>query len=292
MEHIDYPFVNDNVSSSTTTMQWVAATVMNNNWEMRVTCLANGIPQPPANLRIWVSSAITQDASTPMLHYISNTSLGLQVIIHFLGPVAQDLLHIVQLLAPDITQRYGLGHAAPKSSQEINNDFFPEQAHAVHYTQVGNNYWESEIAYTVWHGGYGDKSDNDAGRVAVVEAWGYFIGNTFNANKYDVLRPAISFSERQQLENQIPDDNISENFATNSSRGWIPFGMLHDMTDNGENFGFTGVNDNVNTYSIQQIFRGYQPDASTIQMFRNELLNRNGNSQATQIDQLITSYHY
>jgi hypothetical protein len=52
------------------------------------------------------------------------------------------------------------------------------------------------------------------------------------------------------------------------------------------------VVDNVNTYSSQQIFRGLQPNVTTVQGFRQELLNRNNNQQATEVNQLTTSYRY
>jgi len=54
----------------------------------------------------------------------------------------------------------------------------------------------------------------------------------------------------------------------------------------------TNVIDNVNGYSIQGLFSGYQPGVTTIQGLRQEILNRNGNSQTTQVNQLITSYRW
>jgi len=68
--------------------------------------------------------------------------------------------------------------------------------------------------------------------------------------------------------------------------------MLHDMRDNGENVAVTGVNDNVNTYTINQIFRGYQSNITTVQGFKTEVLFRNNNQQAVELGQLVTSYHY
>ena len=47
-----------------------------------------------------------------------------------------------------------------------------------------------------------------AARIAVVESWGFFIGNTFNATKYGGVNNGIRDRERTQLENNIPVDNV------------------------------------------------------------------------------------
>jgi hypothetical protein len=64
-------------------------------------------------------------------------------------------------------------------------------------------------------------------------------------------------------------------------------GLYHDLNDTGEP-AWTGVVDNVNTYSSQQIFRGLQPSVTTVQGFRQELLNRNNNQQATEVNKLTS----
>ena len=140
------------------------------------------------------------------------------------------------------------------------------------------------------HDGYGNKTTSGSGRIAVVESWGFFIGNTFNGLKYSA-RFDISNRERAQLENNIPVDNISVQRWNTGSQGWIPIGLPHDLIDVGEPAS-TGVVDNVSGYSIQGLFNGYQPGVTTVQGLRQEILNRNGNSQAAQVNALVTSYRY
>ena len=161
-----------------------------------------------------------------------------------------------------------------------------------HYQQVGNAYWAAEIAQIISNAittgeAYGNKTTGGSGRIAVVESWGFFIGNTFNETKYRAIGTGLAIvranQDRDELENQIPNDN--------DWRGWIPFGAIHDMRDVGEP-GFTTVIDNVSGYSIQGLFSGYQPGVTTVQGLRQEILNRNGNSQAAQVNQLITSYRW
>ena len=163
--------------------------------------------------------------------------------------------------------------------------------HSQHYSQVGNLYWAQEIIYTVNNGGYGNKTTSGSGRAAVVESWGFFIGNTFNALKYNGPNPNTANRERNQLENNIPVDNVSVQLWNTGSQGWIPIGLPHDLIDVGEPAS-TGVVDNVSGYSIQGLFSGYQPGVTTVQGLRQEILNRNGNSQAAQVNALVTSYRY
>lgn len=298
MENINYLF-NYNANASTNeAMHWVAAHAANSVWDMYRECQVNGLAIPPANLNIWVSSAVTVDASTPMLRRIANPSNVSGAIDIFLAssPVGWPVLslkRIIQSNLPDITLRYGVNNGAnTRRSADINNTFFHELAHSLHYQQVGNSYWGSVIDYILHNRGYGNRTEPDYERIAISEAWGFFIGNTFNEIKYNTTNTAtIAVRMRDQLEFQTPDDNVAFQFSSNSSRGWIPFGMLHDMRDNGEPTG-TGVIDNVNIYTIPQIFRGYQPTVATVQGYRQEVVASNGNLQATEMGQLVTSYRY
>lgn len=297
MENIDYTFNYSSDASSNQAMHWVAAQAMNAVWDMYQHCQANNIPVPPPNLNIWVSSAVTSDAATPMLRYIANTSLVSQGLDMFLASSPSNwsvlaIKHVIQANLPDITLRYGKNNGtAPLSSAEISNNVFHELGHSIHYAQVGNSYWTNEIAYTIAHGGYGDKTDNGAERAAVVEAWGFYIGNTFNATQYTPLNFNIAQSQRNQLESQTPVDNVSVQLFTNSSLGWIPFGMLHDMTDNGVE-PIPTVVDNVNAFTTAQVFSGLQPGVTTVQGYKVEVLSRNYNLQANELNQLVNSYHY
>jgi hypothetical protein len=303
MENITFNFDYNANASTMGAMHWVAAQTMNAVWEMNERCQTAGIPNPPSNLNVWVSSAVTSDASTPMLRYITNTSLVSQGIDAFLvsSPTNWGILaikRIIQAYLPDITLRYGKNDGTqPKSSVEIYNSLFHELAHSVHYGQVGNNYWTNVIAYEVGHGGYGARTSDDAQRIAVTEGWGFYVGNTFNSDRYFGMGSAlIGQQERQQLENQTPDNSVATAFGFDAvtgdgiSRGWIPFGMYHDMTDNGETIG--AVNDNVNAYTMSQVFSGLQPHVVNVQGLRVEVLSRNNNLQSAELNQLVTSYGY
>ncbi len=51
-------------------------------------------------------------------------------------------------------------------------------------------------------------------------------------------------------------------------------------------------NDHVNGYTLAGIFWGYQTNATTVQTLKSNILSNNGNYQATQVNDLVTSYGY
>jgi hypothetical protein len=67
--------------------------------------------------------------------------------------------------------------------------------------------------------------------------------------------------------------------------------MLHDFTDNGEN-PFTGITDNVNSYNINGVFRGLRFTNNTVQEYRQQLLNQNGNLQVNEVNNLVGQYGF
>jgi hypothetical protein len=176
-----------------------------------------------------------------------------------------------------------------RSAANVSGTFFHELAHSIHYGKVGSAYWAAEIAYTVAKGGYGNKNDNGAGRAAVVEAWGFYLGPTFNRTKYNSTSPTIRDREFRTLENQRRDDATPYDIDGAGSLGWIPAGFLHDCTDVGEP-ATTSINDLASSYTMSMLFRGYTNTAIDVQTLRANILVNNGNAQATQINNLVTSY--
>ncbi len=222
----------------------------------------------------------------------------------------------MELNKPDITLRYGGGQAgSTMDSREIYNTMLHEYGHATHYAgllaqnkpsgySIASDYWFQHTKYLRDHEGFGAKTDAGAQRTALIEAWGYFAGNTGNAFKYNngifigiPTANRIVEDEIRQLENAKRDDSrsITTFFdgpgATTYYKGWIPCGLLHDFTDAGED-AFTGINDNVNGYSINGVFKGLRFTNNSVHEYRQQLLFQNGNLQANEVNNLVGQYGY
>ncbi|MCY7293406.1 MAG: hypothetical protein LH615_14600, partial [Ferruginibacter sp.] len=90
--------------------------------------------------------------------------------------------------------------------------------------------------------------------------------------------------------------NAIENFNPNNTgdvQRWIPKGLPYDLSDNRDDFNFgASYHDEVSGYTNQQIFNALQSDVRSILVFRDRLLQQNGNNQSVQVNGLINEYHY
>jgi hypothetical protein len=329
LQNITFTFPRETNPHTETARKWVAAITMNAVWDIDQFNQQNNIAAFP-RLKIWLSSRITSDASAPMLNYVLAPVIGsleaqaeyaivsgildkLLMFVPYAGQALVVLKRVLEMNKPDVTLRYGDGQGQyALESRELYNTMIHEFSHATHYWGLvqeqplggGSQYWWNNAKYTIIHGGYGEKSNNGSERVALVEAWGYFAGNTGNAFKYgngvfagNPTANVIRFDEIRQLENAIVRNTVSITTRfdgpgnTSYYRGWIPCGMLHDFTDNGED-PFTGITDNVNAYNINGVFRGLRFTNNTVQEYRQQLLNQNGNLQANEVNNLVGQYGF
>jgi len=326
---IDFTFPRENNPHSDAARKWVAAATMNAVWDADTWYAQNGVsPFPP--LKIWLSSRVTSDASAPMLNYVLAPGIGspqaigevaivsaiidkLLLYVPVVGQAAVILKRVIELNKPDVTLRYGGGNMGNTIiSREIYNTMMHEFSHATHYWATvqqngsgGSQYWWDNIKYIIANGGYGNKANNGAQRAAVIEAWGFYAGNTGLISKYSTgifqsngNAQFISVSERRQLENQRNNNTVPislPGIGTNAERyeGWIPCGLLHDCIDVGEtNPAASLITDNVSGYTILGVFRPLRFTNTTVQQYRQNLLQQNNNLQATQVNNLVTQYGY
>ncbi len=325
LENITYTFNRSTDPKSQTTRKWAAATMFTARYDMQTYCTQAGIQSPP-KLRVWLSGAVEGSAATPMLNYTISWFTGstrLNLINFAAGkiiniiPVLGTLIYkLVELQRPDMIIRLD-NNGQTIDSRELYGLAFHETAHAIHFAKMYYNegkhasseYWADNIFYTISNGianPYGTKTlTNNQQRTALIEAWAYYTGNTFNSNKYNEVGNAIiRNNEIQQIERQIPvndiDVNITTAFNRTETRGWIPYGLMHDVTDvfdetdnitNPNNAADFGV-DNVNTYSMQRVLQSLTNNTVTLNTFRLNLLNTNGQSQATDVNNLVRRYGY
>lgn len=290
MQNLQYTFAYQASDETQGAVAWTAATLFNSIDDMYSYCAANNIPTPPGGINIALFNTFTSSASTPMLRRIAETSLISNTLNMLLPATASTIKVILQRQLPDITCRFDR-NSQTRPTDELNNTFFHELGHTVHYNQVGNNYWTSYVGYIISasingrRSIYGRKTDNGAGLIAISEAWGNYIGNTFTARKFTGIQQGIADDNIRELEDQRPNNDPDDD------DGWIVYGMFHDMTDNVE-LGPTGVADNVNSYTTPQLFQALQADVKSVREYQQRVVQQNSGRQAPQVEQLVTSYRW
>jgi hypothetical protein len=326
MNNIQYTFATtgNGTSDRQSEKVWAAATAMNALMDTYEFNRENGINAPP-HLNIWLCRGFLRWAAAPMLNYTLNTAYGstpaaagwemLDYALFKFGAVGTFfgvLKKAFDLNKPDITFRYN-GYGPELSSVEFYTTFMHEFSHAAHYWGMyeqngaaGSQYWVNESQYTVKHGGYGNRNDAGAERAGVIEAWGYFAGEFYLAQKYrrgiytSNLR-AERFAERSILRldnhqfdplNPMPPVVIVEEGTTNERYlGWIPIGFLHDLNDNVE---LTPRHiDNISGYDVNRIFRSLQNLNNTADDLRTSLINnRPSGVRRDDVEGLATQFGY
>lgn len=91
-----------------------------------------------------------------------------------------------------------------------------------------------------------------------------------------------------------PHIDVLENFDPNLSTDpfkWIPKGLMLDLMDNTPNE-VVPVIDNVNGFTVQQLFNALQSDVTTLQQYRLRFIQQNPNNQTAAIANLFAQYHY
>jgi len=165
---------------------WTWATINNAAADYYDMCSKTGISKPPRNLKIWHTSLFGSASSAPMLRRIncgvtfrSSSDWSNFLSNMFVRPISFALMTTFKGALPDIT--IGSGNT---TSATIYQTTCHELAHASHYSQVGNEYWEKYISFIMTNGVYGEKTDVNAGVCGVGEMWGYAMGNIMREKKY------------------------------------------------------------------------------------------------------------
>lgn len=284
---VDYNpvFAND----SRDRMHWYAATANNALHEYHDFAAEDGILPPSDHLDITVFNW-NGTAAAPMLDdmWIDDviTLATANVILGFTGavPVAGlELLSpgIVQLLvlyinwfAPDVAYFYG--DDGLRNSDLVKETFYHEFAHASHFRNVGQNWWLNMIEATVLNGGWGDQNGFDAERISIAESWAGFLGRTYTHNSYPDFELATVPSEPSLTW----EESLEQTLNWNSNH--VPIGLHHDLidgrrnevegSDNFDGTDFTIVNDQVEGFTIGQIFSSLNSNVSSVQEFESVLI--------------------
>jgi len=148
-----------------------------------------GIGQPSADTRIWIFTLLSA-SSAVMMH--QGAVVSVDQINSFLGAYAA----LVKLFAPDIT----IGAKNHVSFRDLYCSVVHELAHASHYAQVGNDYWNKYIWYVlesfITSGGmtYGSGKGSFSGYCEVGEMWAYFMESLMYKDRYGGNMPSFGTS--------------------------------------------------------------------------------------------------
>jgi len=286
MENINHVFPNSLDNETEEKALWMGSNTINSMAEYDQMCIQAGLPRPLKDLNIWLTTKITEDASAPMLHKISSTGLIALFAPIYLIPTNSILfptmLPILSTYPPDITFDYNPSIKSSLTTDLIANTFYHEFVHSNHYAQVGNIYWSAYINYIVLHLGYGYQNSFDSGRVEVSETWAETVGDIFTDMAFNV----------NSLQN---NDRYTKNMELESPTGgldWFRDGIMYDMYDDvmSNEFILYGYIDNVNTYSLIQMYGALDASVISLSDFKTKVLFLTNNQQQLEVNELFTSY--
>ena len=270
--------------------EWAAAHAINALEEYRDMAQAAGIALPPRNINVYLSnSPIPQQfqrvASAPMFKQMAKTGIiSNAILLPMTNIVTTTGRAIVRHFLPDIYVNF----FGVTQSDRFTQTFYHELAHTSHYTQVGNFFWTAYVGYIVLNGGYGDQNSTGVGRIELSEGWANYAAHVFTNQRYGAVT-SLGLTNWQQIIERF--GNRANNFPFNTLTGeMVAGGAMYDLTDGGQEPIDTGIDDQVNTYTMAQIFEAMQSNTTTVPDFRNLLLQQNNNRQQLQTLNLFASY--
>ena len=137
------------------------------------------ITPPPAGLRLWLFHNLNA-SSAVMLHH--GAVLNKDLIKSFLGEYAS----LVRIFLPDLT----IGVKNADDYRDIYSTTCHELAHASHFAEVEQDYWDEYIHYIIesfiTSGGMtsGNGSGTRAGYCEVGEMWAYYLESLIYKERY------------------------------------------------------------------------------------------------------------
>lgn len=155
---------------------WKWAIVNNSAYDYYDYCTSEGIPQPPANLKIWCLN-FSSFTSAPMLHHLKGYKIGAVAVgVAFLcghpllAPLGAGVVGLLCIALPDL-----FIDITSDTYYEIATSTKHELSHASHYSTVGESFWGKYINYIVTHWGYGNGESTSEGRYIceLGESWAY-----------------------------------------------------------------------------------------------------------------------
>ena len=169
---------------------WRRAVVNNAAYDYIARCASSDLDlkTPPQDLRIWIFKNLSC-SSAAMLHHGAFVESN-DLVQRYLGGYSS----LLKTFLPDITIGAKAGDGA---FVDLYSAVMHEMAHASHYAQVGNAWWNPYITYvlrsfvTEGRQVYGSGSGEDAGYCEVGEMWAYFLESVLFQDRYGGDLPAF-----------------------------------------------------------------------------------------------------
>ena len=290
-----------NITFNTNSVGWRWATVNNATVKYLDYCTQFGIGKPHSNLRI-VANGKSGGGATPMLRHVrgylgftSNSKL-----LTFLGKMtisipANYIWIVYRFVLPDIIIKAN----ASQGTDGVFSTTFHELGHASHFRKVGSSYWIKYINYIITYGKssnpYGDGHGKNAGTCALGEAWANHFGYILTLKEFGNNNRIISSSGFENFHTIKRPSNISINRLGRPIyrwEGWIPSGVMLDITDTNRDLVREGYFDDVSGYTTKNVFDALDSGVESPQKFRDRLLSENGNKDAYDLKELFKAYYW
>lgn len=289
------------ITFNTNSVGWSWSTVNNATLQYFRYCDQFGIGRPHNNLRI-VASRGEGSSSAPMLrrtlgHIKVAQALTFLTTVATKGSAAYFWI-AVRFVLPDIIIRANSGNG----TQGVYSTTFHELAHASHYKKVGNAYWGRYIDKIIanWfedkNRPYGNGTGKDHELIALGEAWGFHMGYFLTIQRFGATNEVLNLNAFDNFDPlDRPEVRASGRYGNTNNigwRGWMPGGIIHDLIDEPRDIVRAGFVDNVNGYTLKNIYDALDADVATPQQFRDRLLRENGNRDEADVRELFEAYFW
>ncbi|PRX57422.1 hypothetical protein [Flagellimonas meridianipacifica] len=293
-----------NMNFYTNNRAWSWATVNNATVKYLNYCTKFGVGKPHSNLRI-VALGGTGPSAAPMLRRVWGIYgfTSRSKVKNFLAKAngisisLNTLAHMLKFIQPDLIIRAG----ASKGTGRVFETTFHELAHASHFKKVGSSYWIKYINYIITYGTfnsgrrpYGDGHGHNHGVCALGEAWAYHLGYDFTIKEFGINQAPFPLNSFENFDPLKKPNNLNiDRYRNNSGwTGWIPGGIIQDITDNKRDLVRLGYYDDVSGYSIKNVYDALDSGIESPQKFRDRLLIENGNRDANDLKKLFEAYYW
>lgn len=316
LNNVNYVFTDDNEDKTNQHKLWFAGTVLRSYADYNTMAAQQGVGPAPSDLTVLLSTlGSSGSGSAPMNRHRTNAGAMPQSYVEYflahpgtsaLSQLFNYLYNSKLLAGVDVSFGY---HKTDFQSSDARELIYHELAHASHFQQVGQQWWNSfvyavasETARFGINGTASPYGDGAVGEVSdyigLAESWAYHLGHFFTNTTYGASSAAsgyfgIWYANNSPINGLSVNLNALENYAPNNSNysfSWIPSGLYYDLFDSRVDLQF--VNDNVSGYTNQQFFAALISSTKSVTQFRSRLLLNSGNNQANAVNLLFNSYGY